>query len=96
MTAQDGLAAGTQTTRLTAEEQAALTRAEQAEATRRMAVCVADRDVAWALGVDPSAGPGTPCGSRAARVARLATGQACGTCGTPAIRADITQYQERT
>lgn len=86
MTAQDGLSAGTQTTRLTAEEKAALHRAGLGESARQMAVCLGENQIAEALGLDPTPGPGTPCGSRAARVQRLATGRPCVTCGTPAIR----------
>jgi hypothetical protein len=86
VTSQDGIKAGVETTRLSAEEQDRIYRAGQAEATRRMAVCVADQEVADALGVDPTPGPGVPCGSWPARVQRLATGRACETCGTPAIK----------
>lgn len=86
MTAQDGLSAGTVTTRLTAEEQAARHRAQLAENARQLVVCLAVREVAEHLGLDPTAGPGTPCGGWRARVARLATGAPCATCGTPAIR----------
>lgn len=86
MTAQDGLSAGTQTTRLSAEEQDRIRRAGRAESARQLAVCLDEPAVADALGLDPTPGPGTPCGSWAARVQRLATGQACETCRTPAIR----------
>lgn len=86
MTAQDGIRAGVQTTRLTAEEKAALYRAGLGESARQMAICLGETRVADALGLDPTSGPGTPCGGWRARVARLATGQACATCGTPAIR----------
>lgn len=86
MTAQDGLAAGMDQNRLTAEEQAARHRAQLAENARQLAVCLNQPDVADALGLDPTAGSGTPCGGWRARVARLATGAPCETCGTPAIK----------